>query len=87
MQRVILKCSLLESKIFEEEDGYYVADFKLPDVYFQEGMQVWGWVDMPDEFFDFSTCDPNNGDMVTYYNERYDLGTNYLDILNYGTIH
>ena len=68
---------------FEEEDGYYVADFKLPDVYFQEGMQVWGWVDMPDEFFDFSTCDPNNGDMVTYYNERYDLGTNYLDILNY----
>jgi hypothetical protein len=68
---------------FEEKDGYYVADFTLPDSYFKEGMQVWGWVDMPDEFFDFSTCDPNIGDMVTYYNERYDLGTNYLDVLNY----
>ena len=62
---------------------YYEADVELPHVFFKEGMQVWGWLDMPDEFYDFSTCSSALGDTVNYYNEFYDLGTNPLDLLNF----
>ena len=73
---------LLESKILKKKMDITLRTLNFQMFIFKRNAG-WGWVDMPDEFFDFSTCDPNNGDMVTYYNERYDLGTNYLDILNY----
>jgi hypothetical protein len=50
---------------------------------YSEGMQLWGWIDMPSPSFEFNTCDPSVGDTVNYYNEFYDLGTNVIDLLNY----
>jgi hypothetical protein len=46
-------------------------------------MQVWAWVDMPSSSFDFNTCDPDIGDNHNFYNEYYEKGTNFLDLMNY----
>ena len=75
--------SFIGAEDFTEEDGYLVADFELPHIKYQEGMQLWGWIDMPSTSFDFNSCDPGVGDTVNYYNEFYDLGTNVVDLLNY----
>jgi hypothetical protein len=68
---------------FEVEGDYLVAEASIPHIPFNEGMQVWGWIDMPSPSFEFNTCDPSVGDTVNYYNESYDLGTNAIDVLNY----
>jgi hypothetical protein len=68
---------------FRIEGDYLVADVVIPHVPFNEGMKIWGWVDMPSTSYEFSTCDPSVGDTVNYYAENYDLGTNAIDVLNY----
>ena len=68
---------------FRIEGEYLVADVTIPHIPFNEGMQIWGWIDMPSPSFEFNTCDPSVGDTVNYYNEFYDLGTNAIDVLNY----
>jgi len=68
---------------FKVEGDYLVGEATIPHVPFKEGMQVWGWIDMPSPSFEFNTCDPSVGDNVNYYNENYDLGTNAIDVLNY----
>lgn len=68
---------------FKVEGEYLVADLVIPHVPFHEGMQVWGWMDMPSPSFDFNTCDATVGDNVNYYAESYDLGTNAIEVLNY----
>ena len=70
-------------KDFRVEGDYLVADVVIPHVPFNEGMKIWGWVDMPSPSYEFSTCDPTVGDTVNYYAEAYDLGTNAIDVLNY----
>ena len=68
---------------FEVEGDYLVADVVIPHIPFQEGMKIWGWIDMPSPSFEFNTCDPSVGDNLNYYAEAYDLGTNGIDVLNY----
>ena len=68
---------------FKVEGDYLVADFVIPHVPYYEGMQIWGWMDMPSASFEFNTCDPSVGDNLNYYAESYDLGTNAVDLLNY----
>jgi len=68
---------------FRVEGEYLVADVVIPHVPFYEGMQIWGWVDMPSPSFEFNTCDPSVGDTINYYAENYDVGTNAVDALNY----
>ena len=46
-------------------------------------MSVWGWIDMPSVTFDFNTCNATQGAQVNYYDQRYELGTNYQDLLNF----
>lgn len=68
---------------FEEEGDEWVAEVEIPHVLFKEGMTVWGWMDMPSVTFDFNTCNSSEGDQVNYYDQRYELGTNYPDLLNF----
>ena len=73
-----------ETTDFVLEDGYYVAeDVEIPQVPYTEGMAIWGWMDMPSRTYEYSTCDPGNGEIASYYNEFYDRGTNYIDVLNF----
>ncbi|MFT4975210.1 MAG: hypothetical protein ACI8S6_001097, partial [Myxococcota bacterium] len=44
---------------------------------------VWGWVDMPSQTYEFASCDPTVGQRQQYYDQNIDLGTNFLDLLNY----
>ena len=68
---------------FRIEGDFLVADVVIPHVPMNDGMKVWGWVDMPSPSYEYSTCDPTVGDTVNYYAESYDLGTNAIDVLNY----
>ena len=75
---------LSEVPDFELDGDYLVAtDVEIPQVPFTENMAIWGWVDMPSRTYEYSTCDPENGEIATYYNEFYDRGTNYIDVLNF----
>jgi hypothetical protein len=62
---------------------YYEAEIEIPHVIYAEGMSVWGWVDMPSQTYEFSSCDPDVGEVQNYYNDSYDIGTNSIDLLNY----
>ncbi len=65
-------------------DGqYYEAETSIPHVPFYEGMTVWGWADMPSEGFGFTTCNSSIGESVYYYEEQYDVGSNFSDVLNF----
>ena len=68
---------------FRVEGEFLVADVVIPHIPMNAGMKIWGWVDMPSTSYEFSTCDPTVGDQVNYYAERYSLGTNAIDVLNY----
>ena len=68
---------------FVDDGDSWVAEVEIPHVPFTEGMTIWGWVDMPSITFDFNTCNPTQGAQVSYYDQRYQLGTNYQDLLNF----
>jgi hypothetical protein len=68
---------------FVDAGDYYEADVTILHSLFKEGMAIWGWVDMPSATFDFSTCNPDDGEYEYYYNEQYYSGTNYENLLNY----
>jgi hypothetical protein len=75
---------LSETPDFEVDGDYLVAtDIEIPQVPFTENMAIWGWLDMPSRTYEFSTCDNDNGEVASYYNEFYDKGTNYIDVLNF----
>lgn len=67
---------------FKEEGDYYVADVEILHTAFEEGVAVWGWVDMPSRTFDFNTCNPAFGDLINYYDENFTTGTNQINVLN-----
>jgi hypothetical protein len=73
----------IQGSDFEEDGEEWVAEVEIPHVFFKEGMSVWGWIDMPSVTFDFNTCNATQGAQVNYYDQRYELGTNYSDLLNF----
>jgi hypothetical protein len=73
-----------ETTDFTLDGDYLVAeDVEIPQVPFTENMAIWGWVDMPSRTYEYSTCDSSNGEQFSYYNEFYEKGTNYIDVLNF----
>jgi hypothetical protein len=69
---------------FKEDGEFYVADVDLLHVKWVEGMQIWGWVDMPTADFNFATCNATDqGRYVDRYTEYYEMGTSYTDLLNF----
>jgi len=67
----------------ENTDGDFEADFDLWAVTYYQGMQIWGWVDTPDEAYNFSTCDENRGQNNQEYANDYQYGANVPDVLNF----
>lgn len=74
---------------FKEEGDAYVAEFTLFHTVFIEGMSVWGFMDAPvirpdqlDLNGTYSTCDATAGREVTRYDQSFNEGTSYTDILN-----
>jgi len=73
---------------FHEDGDYYVADVELLHVKMVEGMQIWGWVDMPTADFNFASCDPNDqGRFANQYNEYYPMGSSFGDLLNFPSLY
>lgn len=68
---------------FEVQGDELVAEVTIYDSDWREGVQVWGWVDMPDPNFRFATCNDNAGDRAFYYDQNYLIGTNYQNLLNF----
>jgi hypothetical protein len=68
---------------FEEDGEYLVAEVEMLHMFYQKGMKIWGWVDMPSPSFEFNTCDPGVGEQTNYYDEYYEQGTNIIDLLNF----
>lgn len=66
-----------------QSNGDYVADVEILHTDFREGVQVWGWMDTPSSTFGFRTCDDTQGEQVFYYDENYQAGTNFNDVLNF----
>ena len=73
---------------FHEDGDYYVADVELLHVKMVEGMQIWGWVDMPTADFNFASCDPNDPNRyANLYNEYYPMGSSFGDLLNFPSLY
>ena len=72
-----------------DDDGdFYVADVDLLHVKMVEGMQIWGWVDMPTAKFNFASCDSTNqGRFAQQYDEYYPMGAAYGNLLNYPSLY
>ncbi|MED5374722.1 MAG: hypothetical protein VX899_27130 [Myxococcota bacterium] len=75
----------------ENADGDFEAEFNMWRVNYRQGMQLWGWMDAPSDMFEgtasnrftFSTCDPNDGQTNTEYNNDIAYGVAETDLLNY----
>ncbi len=67
---------------FEDKGDYIEAQVTIPHVNWVEGMQLWGWMDMPSYEFNFATCDSEAGQLYSRYSESYYMGTNRSGLLN-----
>ncbi len=67
----------------ENSDGDFEADYDMWQVTYYQNMQLWGWVDSPDENYRFSTCDSGRGGQNQEYNNNYYYGANVIDVLNF----
>lgn len=74
---------------FTEEGDNYVAEFELFHTTFVPGMAIWGFMDAPQISADkldlngtFSTCNTAGGRTIYKYDQTYDEGAAYTDILN-----
>ncbi len=68
---------------FKDKGDFMEADVIIPHAYFEEGMALWGWVDMPSQLYSFATCDETTGSQIYRYSEQFRTGTNYPNVLNY----
>jgi hypothetical protein len=68
---------------FTDKGEYFEANVTIPHTVYVEGMQLWGWADMPSKKFNFSTCDESAGDRYYRYSEQFYQGANFPDVLNY----
>jgi hypothetical protein len=67
----------------ENTDGDFEASFDMWQVNHYQNMQIWGWVDTPDEQFNFSTCNESRGQENQEYANDYRYGANVVDVLNF----
>jgi hypothetical protein len=73
---------------FREDGDYYVADVELLHVKLVDGMQIWGWVDMPTANFNFASCNSlDEGRFAYNYNEYYPMGSSFGDLLNFPSLY
>jgi hypothetical protein len=68
---------------FQLVGDYWEAEITILQTYFQEGITLWGWVDMPSFTYDFVTCDESQGDEVNYYDFREATGVIRPGVLNF----
>ena len=66
-----------------EEGTHYVADVTIPHALVVDGMELWGWVDMPSARYNFASCNESEGDMHYRYTEQFYKGSSYPDLLNF----
>lgn len=70
------------------DDGqYFEAEFDMWQVEYHPNMQLWGWMDSPNEDFDFATCNEDDGQQNTEYTTDFRYGTNYTDLLNFPSVY
>lgn len=73
----------------QRSDGKWEAEFTLwQQEYFEDaetgqGFSLWGWMDAPSESFRFNTCDPEEGNRTTEYDEQFYGGAQYRELLNH----
>lgn len=74
---------------FEDKGDHYEAEFTLFHTVYVEGMSVWGFMDAPIIRADqtsqngtYSTCDLGAGREISRYNQEFQEGASYTDVLN-----
>ena len=73
---------------FRDDGDSYVADVELLHVKWVEGMQIWGWVDMPTADFNFASCDPTDeGRFADEYSDYYPMGSTFGTVLNFPSLY
>ena len=67
----------------ENADGDFEAQFTIFNQDYKDGFSLWGWMDSPSETsYKFSTCDPSTGYQHNEYNEQFQGGRAWRDLLN-----
>ena len=66
-----------------EAGTHYVADVTIPHALVVDGMELWGWVDMPSARYNYASCNESEGDMHYRYTEQFYKGSSYPDLLNF----
>lgn len=75
----------------ENSDGDFEATFNIWRSNYQEGMQIWGWMDAPTDMdagtpnlrYNFATCNEQNGQTNQEYNNNFAYGVTRTDLLNF----
>jgi hypothetical protein len=69
-------------------DGtHYEAEVTIPHTLFVEGMELWGWSDMPSGRYNYASCNPEAGDSYYRYTEQFMKGSSYPELLNFPGIY
>jgi hypothetical protein len=72
----------------QRSDGKWEADFTIHQMEWFEGFSLWGWMDAPSQStFRYTTCDPENGFTVNEYNQEFDGGRQYRELLNFPSLY
>ena len=69
------------------DGAHYEAEVTIPHALFVEGMELWGWSDMPSARYNFASCNPEAGDSYYRYTEQFMKGSSYPDLLNFPGIY
>jgi hypothetical protein len=74
---------ILDLDFVENEDGDFVGEFDMPFAEFNPGMTAWAFMDAPSAVSHaLGTCNPRLGFFEQTYNNDYQVGVQYNDILN-----
>jgi hypothetical protein len=67
----------------ENADGDFVGRFEILQAEFYPGMMAWAFMDSPSTVrYNFTTCDTTNGYFEGTYNNNYNVGLQFSDVLN-----
>ncbi len=78
------KIDHLDLDFVQRSDGKWEADFTLYQQEYFEGFSMWGWMDAPSQLeYRYSTCDPGDGQTIVEYNQQWDGGRQYRELLNF----
>ena len=69
------------------DGAYFEAEVTIPHALYVEGMELWGWTDMPSARYNFASCNPEAGDSYYRYTEQFMKGSSYPDLLNFPGIY